>query len=124
MHRLLLDENLSPWVGLQLQERGHDVVHVRDRGLLGEPDHVVIERAFDEERVLITANVGDFVKLALARELHAGLVLLEDGALRRDEQLELLLRVLRALEAHSDLINRALTVRLDGELVLEDIPLP
>ncbi|MCV7050757.1 DUF5615 family PIN-like protein [Mycobacterium heidelbergense] len=31
--RLLLDENLSPAVSGYLVEAGHDVVHVRDRGL-------------------------------------------------------------------------------------------
>jgi predicted nuclease of predicted toxin-antitoxin system len=122
MHKLLLDENLSPWVALHLQQEGRDVAHIRDRGMLGEPDHVVLERAFAEDRVFVTANVGDFRRLAAAREIHAGIVLLEDGALNRHEQLEVLRRVLNALDGESDLVNRALVVTLDGGLDVEEIP--
>ncbi len=122
MHKLLLDENLSPWCGRQLQLEGWDVVHVRDRGILGDPDHVVLARAYDEDRVLVTANVGDFRKLAAARDLHAGIVLVEDGGLSRAEQLEVLRRVVEALDTEKELINRVLTVRLDGALVIEALP--
>lgn len=122
MHKLLLDENLSPWVGRQLQEEGRDVVHVRERGILGDPDHIVLARAYDEDRTLVTANVGDFRKLAAARELHAGIVLIEDGGLSRVEQLEVLRRVVETLDAEADLVNRVLTVRLDGELIIEELP--
>ncbi len=90
--------------------------------MLGEPDHVVLERAFAEDRILITANVGDFRKLAAAREIHPGIVLLEDGGLNRHEQFELLRRVLVALNKESDLVNLALVVSLDGGLAIEELP--
>lgn len=122
MIRLLLDENLSPAVARILRDDGHDVVHLRDRGLLGVSDGVVLERAFEEDRVLVTANVTDFRKLAEQRELHAGIVLLLDGGLLRTEQLEVLRRVIDALEQEREMINRSLTVRLDGELMIEEIP--
>jgi predicted nuclease of predicted toxin-antitoxin system len=32
---------------------------VRDRGLLAATDAEVLDRAYDEDRVLVTANVGD-----------------------------------------------------------------
>ncbi|MCK6529816.1 DUF5615 family PIN-like protein [Myxococcota bacterium] len=124
MVKLLLDENLSPAVGLSLRMDGHDVVHVRERGLLGVSDHEVLERAFREERVLVTANVADFRKLAAAREVHAGVAVLENGGLRRDEQLEVLRRVLERLGGQPDMVNRLLIVRLDGSLVLREVPEP
>jgi predicted nuclease of predicted toxin-antitoxin system len=52
---------------------GLDACHVRERGLLGATDAEVLERAFSEARVFVTKNVGDFAKLANARELHAGI---------------------------------------------------
>jgi predicted nuclease of predicted toxin-antitoxin system len=86
--KLLLDENISPTVAHVLTvEDGFDVCHVRDRGLLEATDREVFARAFAQDRVLVTKNVADFVKLARAAELHAGIFLLEDGALRRTEQL-------------------------------------
>ena len=38
----------------------------------------------------VTANVNDFLKLARARDVHPAIILLEDGAASRDEQLRLL----------------------------------
>jgi predicted nuclease of predicted toxin-antitoxin system len=34
-----------------------DAIAVRDRGLLGAKDYQVLEYAFNEERILVTANV-------------------------------------------------------------------
>jgi predicted nuclease of predicted toxin-antitoxin system len=91
--KLLLDENISPKLGEMLRNQdGVDAVHVLERGLLQAPDHNVLERAYAEDRVLVTKNVDDFVKLARARDMHPGIILLEDGDLVRDEQL----RVVRA----------------------------
>lgn len=122
MVKLLLDENLSPRAAVDLRADGHDAVHLRERGRLGIADPEVLELAFAEDRVLVTANVADFRRLAAARDLHAGIVLLLDGGLRRDEQLEVLRRVLVALEGGDDLVNRLLTVALDGGFSIEELP--
>ena len=66
--RLLLDENRSPKVAEALaKEDGIDACHVRDRNMLAASDHEVLERAFAEDRILVTANVDDYAKLARAR---------------------------------------------------------
>jgi predicted nuclease of predicted toxin-antitoxin system len=122
VHALLLDENLSAAAAVALRNEGLDIVHVRERGLLGATDWQVLEAAFDEDRVLVTANVGDFRKLASARELHAGIVLVESGGLLREEQIELVRRIHAALAAEPDLVNRVLTVALDGTMSIEELP--
>ncbi len=119
--KLLLDENLSPHVAMVLRAEGHDVVHVRERGMLGATDQAVLEKAFTEDRVLATMNVADFEKLATARELHAGVVLITPGGLLRDEQLRVLRPVIAALQ-NEDLVNRALRAELDGPLTFEPMP--
>lgn len=124
MHRFLLDENLSPWAAVELRKVGVDVVHLRNRGVLGVDDAAVFALPYREDRVLVTANVGDFRKLASSVEAHVGLVLVEDAALSRKEQLEVLRRVLASLQGEDDLVNRALIVRLDGSLSIEEIPTP
>jgi hypothetical protein len=43
-----------------LAERGHDAVHVRDRGVDARPDPEVAAVAACEDRVLVTENVKDF----------------------------------------------------------------
>jgi predicted nuclease of predicted toxin-antitoxin system len=121
--KLLLDENLSPRIAGTLgEEDGVDAVHVRDRGLLGAPDPLVLDVAFAEDRILLTSNVADFVKLARARELHPGIVLIEDAGLLRDEQLRVIRHAIAVLQDESDLVNRVLRVWLDGAAIFEEIP--
>lgn len=43
-----------------LIERGHDAVHVRDRGVDARPDREVVAVAVQENRALVTENVKDF----------------------------------------------------------------
>jgi predicted nuclease of predicted toxin-antitoxin system len=120
--KLLLDENISPKVGEQLRADGVDAVGVRERGLLQADDHTVLDKAFAEDRILVTKNVGDFEKLARARDIHAGIVLIEAGDLGRMEQLDILRKVVALLQGERDLVNRALCVSPDGELTFADIP--
>lgn len=120
--KLLLDENISPRVAETLaREDGIDACHVRDRGLLAASDHDVLERAFVEDRVLVTANVCDFLELARARDVHPGIILLEDGALARAEQLRLIRGVLSLLPEIGDLVNKVLWLASDGRTELEEI---
>jgi predicted nuclease of predicted toxin-antitoxin system len=120
--KLLLDENLSPAAALALVADGIDACHVRDRGILGASDHEVLERAYQEDRVLVTSNVDDFAKLAGAREIHAGIVLIERGGLLRDEQIDLLRQVAAALAEHGAMINELLRVTSDGMMRFETSP--
>lgn len=120
--KLLLDENLSPQVAEALRGEGIDAVHVRDRGLLQATDREVLDRAFDEDRVLVTANVGDFLKLARARDLHAGIVLIENGGLLRDEQREVVVRAHEAMRGQRDMANRVLRIAMDLTMTFEEVP--
>ena len=114
--KLLLDENLSPAAAVALIADGVDAYHLRDRGILGATDQELLERGYQEDRVLVTSNVDDFAKLARAREIHAGIVLIERAGLRRDEQIELIRTIARAVGAHGAMVNEVLRVgggRLD-----------
>lgn len=122
MIRLLLDENISPALVGALLAEGIDAAHVRDRALLGATDAEVLERAFVEDRVLVTKNVDDFVALARAREIHAGILLLEDGFLLRDEQLQAIRQSYAFMEQQPDMVNRALSVAIDGAIRIEEMP--
>jgi predicted nuclease of predicted toxin-antitoxin system len=120
--KLLLDENLSPAAAVALVADGVDAYHVRDRGILGATDRDLLERAFVEDRVLVTSNVCDFVALAHARELHAGIVLVEPAGLRRDEQIALVRAIAAAIAEHGPMLNEVLRVRDDGAMTFEPMP--
>ena len=58
--RFLIDEMFPSTTCDLLAKRGHDAVHVRDRGVNARPDRDVAEVATHEKRVLVTENVKDF----------------------------------------------------------------
>lgn len=124
--KLLLDEQLSPFAAVQLQQLGHDVIHVRDRGLTGAPDSEVFRFAFSEDRALVTINVRDFVRLARRVELHPGMVLIAEGQYTRAEQLQILASAVSAIEAlengGQDLVKRAVHVDDAGGIRVEELP--
>lgn len=70
--RLLLDEHLSPEIARQLRAEGHDVVAVGERAdLRGRPDRVHFASLPDQQRAIVTRDLGDFRPL-LAEALRRG----------------------------------------------------
>jgi predicted nuclease of predicted toxin-antitoxin system len=122
--KFLLDENLSPAAAVALVEGGVDAYHVRDRGILGASDHDLLERAYEEDRILMTSNVLDFEKLARVREIHAGIVLIERAGLLRAEQVALVREAVAAVAKHGAMVNELLRVAEGGSMTFETSPAP
>jgi predicted nuclease of predicted toxin-antitoxin system len=127
--KFLVDEDLSPSIALYLcQEMYFDAVAVRDRNLLNALDYEILEYAFQEDRILITANVKDFELFANAREVHAGIILICNGALLRKEQIEVVTIAVEVIadeyKQGRDMVNRVLYVEVDGNLRFQDLPIP
>jgi predicted nuclease of predicted toxin-antitoxin system len=125
--KFLIDEDISPTAARYLcQELLIDAVAVRDRGLLGVDDRRILEYAFNEDRILVTANIKDFERFARASEIHAGIVFIQEGDLLRDEQIAVLQEAIQAiqaeLEAGNDLVNRVLYISIDGTKKFETLP--
>ena len=123
--RFFIDECLSPILARHLNETGeHDAVHPRDRGRLGEPDHVVLARCMAEDRVIVTENVVDFRKLVAREELHPGLIVLPSVA--RDRSLHLLEVAIAYLSALGDaprvMVNHVLEVDDLGQFTFSALP--
>lgn len=89
---LLLDEMIGPKVAAALRERSWDVYGVVERAdLRSLPDDSVLDLAARAERILVTRNLVDFLKLdhewkAGGRE-HAGLVLIPEASFPQDRSL-------------------------------------
>jgi predicted nuclease of predicted toxin-antitoxin system len=125
--KFLIDEDLSPRVARYLCEEFYlDAIAVRDRGLLGSTDPEVLDYALTEDRILVTANIRDFEKFASSVEVHAGIVLVQEGDLLVVEQIELITNVIRVLstefETGTDLINRVLYISISGNAKFENLP--
>lgn len=88
--RLFLDAHLSGRnIGRPLRAQGHDLRAVdEERALDGLDDEPLLALASDDHRILLTANVKDFLPIlarwAEARRAHAGCVLIP-ASFRQDQ---------------------------------------
>ena len=74
--RLLIDNGLSPVVADALRAAGHEAAHVRDYGMQRASDDEIIQRATDQDRVIISLDRDFSTLLALGRSTKPSLVLL------------------------------------------------
>jgi predicted nuclease of predicted toxin-antitoxin system len=93
--RLLVDANLSPRIAKALVESGHDAVHVFDLGLADASDAVILQRAADEHRVVVSSDTDFGALLARSQSSEPSFVLLRHvNDLGVDDQALLLVAVL------------------------------
>lgn len=125
--KFLIDEDISPTIARYLCEQFLiDAVAVRDRGLLGKSDHYILEYAFNEERILVTANIVNFEKFASLLEVHCGIIFFLEGDLLRQEQMELMQNVVTTIQTElkkgKNMINRVLYISYSGTKFFRNIP--
>ena len=82
-----------------LTEQGHDAVHAVDLGLAEAGDREVLDRAVQEERIVVTADTDFPQLLALSRERTPGVILLRGGEHSAADMVDLLRQVLDAASA-------------------------
>ena len=122
MIRLLIDEQLSPTLARQLARRQIFAQHVAHIGLAGVSDPELWSYAFAHDLIVVTMNARDFLQLAEDAELHAGLIVLRESGLSREEQWDRLASVMDHLvEIERDLVNTVIEVWSPGEFTIRDV---
>ncbi len=98
--RFLIDNALSPWLSEKLREAGHESVHVRDYRMQAEDDATILNRAEQEQRIIVSADT-DFGGLLAERMSQFPSFILFRGNLTRipSKQLQVLLANLSSIEA-------------------------
>jgi predicted nuclease of predicted toxin-antitoxin system len=108
---LLLDEHLSPTVAHRLTALGFDVTSVRDRGLLGLDDWVLMDWCDREGRAIRTRDDEDFERehnRRLARgAIHFGIVAVGDWTV---EETFVALKAFLETTEDADLLNKFVTL--------------
>jgi predicted nuclease of predicted toxin-antitoxin system len=95
--KFLVDMPLSPALATWITDQGHDAVHAMDRGLDRASDNIIFERAREEQRVIITADLDYPRLLAFAHTEEPGLILFRGGNYSEQEALGRLKRVLKII---------------------------
>jgi predicted nuclease of predicted toxin-antitoxin system len=92
-----VDENLPQEAVDLLAGLGFDAVSVRDQGLAGSLDDVVLEVCANEGRALVTLDL-DFSDIRMIRAIEAGVILLRLSSQDRESVLSVLKRLGPVLE--------------------------
>lgn len=117
----LIDECLTPDLTHAAERFGHFAFHVRDLGLLSAPDLTVVRAALAGDRVMVTNNRRDYLRIYAHQELHPGLIVILPRALA-DEQIKLFALALSYIEKLPDLINKLIEVGEGGDMAVSYRP--
>lgn len=122
--KLLIDENLSPVLARCANESGLITSAVVYVGLQGKPDINIWRYAYENDLVVVTVNVEDFIVLANGVDLHPGVIAFREAGLNRQTQWVRLQEALAYVESHcaGDLVNKVLEVWGSGAFLLQEIP--
>jgi predicted nuclease of predicted toxin-antitoxin system len=95
----LIDNALSPQVSIGLRQAGYDSIHVRDYGMQSASDTEILERALNENRIIVSADTDFGTLLARSTEIKPSFILFRGMTTRRpDTQLQILLANLSDLK--------------------------
>ncbi|WP_369335670.1 DUF5615 family PIN-like protein (plasmid) [Synechococcus elongatus PCC 11801] len=126
--KFLFDENLSPALVRQASARGYAAESAAHNGLCSKPDWLVFQSAFENDQIIVTANVEDYLFLARSAEVHPGVIIFRNGQWRVEQQLILLDSIFDYLENNLQInfINKVLEISSfsPAEWLLIDIPTP
>lgn len=104
--RFLVDESTGPWVAKWLRDQGHDVFSVFEEAR-GMDDDDIIQKAFAENRILLTNDKDFGDRIFRDQKPHTGIVLLRLDDERAAMKIEV---VGRLLEYYADKLENQFVV--------------
>uniref|UniRef100_Q01P24 DUF5615 domain-containing protein n=1 Tax=Solibacter usitatus (strain Ellin6076) TaxID=234267 RepID=Q01P24_SOLUE len=92
---------LSPDLAIWPRPHGHDAIHANEIAMNRAPDTEILSAAFEQDRIVITADL-DFPRLlAKLASVGPGLILLRGGNYSEAQSLECVRRVLMSVPPRS-----------------------
>jgi predicted nuclease of predicted toxin-antitoxin system len=92
--KFLLDMPVSPTLVKWLGSHGHQAVHAQDIGLSTATDSMILEKAQEENRIIITTDLDFGFLLVLTKQSKPGVILFRGGNYSESEMKDLLFRVI------------------------------
>ena len=119
--RLLADLHISPRTVQFLRSLGHDVLRVTDLLPATASDETIVERAAQDQRVILTQDLDMTAIIALSRRQYPSLVTLRLSSVRIEFVNTVLQRTLPVME--HDLQQGALVTIEDSRVRFRRLPL-
>ena len=108
--RFLADMGIPSSIVVQLRQRGHDAIHLREQGLQRLPDGEILRKAIDENRILLTLDLDFSEIVALSDNQKVGVVIFR---LRNTRAHHIMARLEKVLRESSDALERGAVVSVD-----------
>lgn len=120
--KFLIDNALSPIFSKQLQNYGHDVIHVRDINMQKCSDEEIFDFAQREGRIVVSADT-DFGTIAALRQVQfPSIIIFRRTRDRRPaKQVELLMSNLNQIEA--SLKKGSVVIIEDNRIRIRNLPI-
>jgi len=119
--KFLADMGISPKASLFLRELGHDAIHLLDEQLHKLPDPIILEKARNEGRILLTHDL-DFAELVAASGAHLpSVIIFRLRNMRPDNVSRHLVQIIQAYSV--ELEQGAIISVTEGQIRLRALPL-
>jgi predicted nuclease of predicted toxin-antitoxin system len=120
--KFLIDNALSPIFSKQLQNHGHDAIHVRDMDMQTCPDEEIFDFAQEEERIIVSADTDFGTIIALRNEQFPSIIIFRRTRNRRPiEQVALLISNLDQIEV--SLRKGSIVIIEDNRIRIRALPI-
>ncbi|MGD2085144.1 MAG: DUF5615 family PIN-like protein [Candidatus Aminicenantes bacterium] len=122
--RFLIDNALSPIFSKQLQNHGHDAIHVRDLDMQTCSDEEIFDFAQKEERIIVSADTDFGTIIALRNERFPSVIIFRRTRNRKPlEQVVLLIsnldQIVDSLRKGSIVIIEDIRIRIRNLPIME-----
>ena len=107
--KFLIDMPLSLKLAAWLRDHGHDALHAAELGLAAAPDSIIIARAKQDHRTVVTADLDYPRLLALMQDRGSSLILFRDGNWSEADVIARMDEILRGMTA-ADLMQSIVVV--------------
>lgn len=111
-----LSASLAAW----LRDQGHDAVHAAELGLAAAPDSIIVARAKQDDRTIVTADLDYPRLLALMQGRDSSLILFRDGNWSEADVLARMGEILQGMTAAD--LTRSIIVVEHGRIRRRRLP--
>ncbi|MEM6399502.1 MAG: DUF5615 family PIN-like protein [Cyanobacteria bacterium P01_D01_bin.116] len=119
--QLLLDQGLPGSTASLLRETGIDAIHAAEIGLSTAEDTEILQKALEEERIVVTLDADFHALLALNESTSPSVIRIRIQRLKAQGMTDLLVRVIN--ECEEDLLQGAVVTVETSRIRVRRLPL-